>query len=66
MYYGCLKGTYDKWLDIEQLFDNIIYIQNPESQLIKVKFFTAPIKAKMASHDKVVIYLIKFLPRKNQ
>ncbi|MDD2817108.1 MAG: NYN domain-containing protein [Thiotrichaceae bacterium] len=50
MYYGCLKNSPDKWLDIKKLFDGILHIQNPESQLLKVKFFTAPIKANVASH----------------
>ena len=50
LYYGCLKGTAYKWLDIYQLFNRIIKEQNPQNQLIQIKFFTAPVKTKLASH----------------
>ncbi len=50
LFYGCLKHSNDKWLDIKALlFDEIVYVQNPESQLFQIKFFTADIKAKVAS-----------------
>jgi uncharacterized LabA/DUF88 family protein len=51
LYYGCLKYTPYKWLDLYKLFSQyILKIQSPQSTLEKVKFFTAPIKAKIASH----------------
>lgn len=51
LFYDCLKHSPDKWLDLYQLlFQKIIYPQNPTSQLIEIKFFTADIKAKIASH----------------
>ncbi len=50
LFYGCLKYTSYKWLDLKKLFQNILYIQNPNYNLIKIKFFTADIKAKVASH----------------
>lgn len=50
LYYGCLKYTEYKWLDIYKLFvDHIIKVQSPNSEIIKIKYFTADIKAKMAS-----------------
>jgi hypothetical protein len=45
LYYGTLRGTAYKWLDVVQLFEGICHAQNPASQLVQVKFFTAPIKA---------------------
>lgn len=50
-YYGCLKHSPDKWLDIVSLFQNsILLAQAPQSNLIKIKFFTADIKASIASN----------------
>lgn len=50
LFYGCLKHSDDKWLDVKKLlFDKIVYAQNPKSQLTQIKFFTADIKAKVAS-----------------
>lgn len=51
LFYGCLKHSQDKWLDLYKLlYQQIIYPQNPKSQLVKIKFFTADIKAKIATH----------------
>ncbi len=45
-YYGQLKGTPWKWLDLPLLFENILGKQN---SLVKVKYFTA--KVQPTSHD---------------
>ncbi len=51
LFYGCLKHTNDKWLDLYKLlFEKIIYQQDTTSEPIQIKFFTADIKAKIASH----------------
>lgn len=51
LYYGCLKHSADKWLDLrELLFHRIIRIQNPASELVAIKFFTADIRARIATH----------------
>lgn len=50
LFYGRLRGTPYKWLDIVKLSEIIIKIQNPASDIICVKYFTAPIKANFASH----------------
>lgn len=51
LFYGCLKHSKDKWLDLQKLFfDQILLAQSPSSELIKIKFFTANILAKVASH----------------
>jgi len=48
LYYGCLKGTDYKWLDLHTLFrDQILPSSAPSpSELIGIKFFTAPILEK--------------------
>ncbi len=49
LFFGCLKSTSYKWLDLVALIDMILRIQDPSSDLITVRYFTAPIKAKLAS-----------------
>lgn len=49
LYYGVLRGTSYKWLDIFKLFQKIATEQNPQARLEKVKFFTAPVKANFSS-----------------
>lgn len=50
LYYGCLKYSEYKWLDIYKLFsEHIIKVQSPDSTITQVKFFTADIKAKIAT-----------------
>lgn len=50
LFYGCLKHSQDKWLDLYSLFAGVLRTQNPASELVDIKFFTADIKAKVASH----------------
>ncbi len=50
LYYGCLKATSYKWLDLYKLFARIINENNPDADLLHIKFFTAPIKTRLASH----------------
>ena len=51
LFYGCLKHSSDKWLDIQKLlFDHIVRVQDPAAELLKIKYFTAPIRAKIATH----------------
>lgn len=50
LFYGCLKHTDYKWLDLFKLFEKILHAQNPANQLVKIKFFTADILAKVATH----------------
>lgn len=50
LFYGCLKHSQDKWLDIQKLlFERIVRVQDPTSDLISIKFFTADIRAKIAT-----------------
>ena len=50
LYYGCLKHSAYKWLDLKSLLaDKILYAQDPAAELGVIKFFTADVKAKIAS-----------------
>lgn len=54
LFYGCLKHTKDKWLDIHKLFfEQILIPQTPQTKLVSIKYFTADIKAKVASRGQV-------------
>jgi len=54
LYYGRLKSENNsfnfKWLDVFKLFQNILKAQDPNSEIIKVKYFTAPALGKFATH----------------
>ena len=51
LYYSCLRGTAFKWLDVVALFrDEILKAQDPNTELVGVRYFTAPIKASYARH----------------
>lgn len=51
LYYGAVRETPHKWLDIFTLFETLCHAQNRETDLLQVKFFTAPIKASAATHQ---------------
>ena len=51
LYYSRLKGTAFKWLDLAALFrDQIVMQQDPNAQVLSIKFFTSPVKASYARH----------------
>jgi uncharacterized LabA/DUF88 family protein len=50
LYYGRLRGTAYKWLDVVALFESLLKVQDPSASLEVVKFFTAPALARFASH----------------
>lgn len=52
LFYGRLRSGSFKWLDIFKLFQTIVKIQNPSAQIIKIKYFTAPVKANFSSHGR--------------
>lgn len=47
LYYGALKGTPHRWLDLETLFDTLL----PQYDVIKIRYFTAQIRAKANPAD---------------
>ena len=51
IFYSLLKDTRYKWLDLFTLFnDHILHPQNPDTELLLVKYYTADIKTKFATH----------------
>lgn len=48
-YFGVLKNTAYKWLDIVGLVKHVCHIQNPTLDVVAVKFFTAPVITRVAT-----------------
>lgn len=48
LYYGRLSQTPHKWLDVVALCSSIVTMQDPSSEIIATKYFTAPALAKFA------------------
>ena len=48
-YFGVLKNTPYKWLDIVSLVKHICHVQNPKMDVVSVKFFTAPVIGRVAT-----------------
>ena len=63
LYYGCLKNSKYKWLDLEKLFSKLL----TENEIIKIKYFTAKVSniSGKKSKEKQNIYL-KALEKHNQ
>lgn len=55
LYYGVLRGTQYKWLDVVSLFSSLSKEQNPDSEVTQVKFFTAPIKARLSTRQQQAV-----------
>ncbi len=47
LYYGCLKDTSYRWLDV----DKMCRLRFPNDEIVKIKYFTAPIKLGMNHND---------------
>lgn len=50
LYYGRLRGTCYKWLDIVRLFENVLVERDQNEALVSLKFFTAHALANFAQH----------------
>lgn len=50
LYYGCLKGTPHKWLNLEALFDQAL----PKNQIEAIHYFTARVEARPNDPDVAV------------
>lgn len=46
LYYGLLKGSSYKWLDLFELFNN--HVLDSEANLLEVRYYTAPVLQKMS------------------
>ena len=53
LYYSILRQSRYKWLDMVKLFsEHVLHAQDPKMNLIGLKFFTSPVKAKFAAHGR--------------
>ena len=48
-YFGVLRNTAYKWLDIVSLVKHVCHVQNPQIEVVSVKFFTAPVITRVAT-----------------
>ncbi|WEA18653.1 NYN domain-containing protein [Pseudomonas juntendi] len=57
LYFGCLKDTPHRWLDLKKLCENML---QPHNEIITIKYFTAHVSARASNQDKPIrqqIYL---------
>jgi len=47
LYYGCLKNTPYRWLDVQKMCK----LRFPQDKIVKIKYFTAPIKIRKYERD---------------
>ena len=52
VFYGLLAGTPYKWLDLKGLLGHVAYIENPESSLVSVDYFTSSVKPELATRGR--------------
>jgi len=50
LYYGRLRGTAFKWLDLVKLFDDLLARRDQNEELTRLHLFTAPALATFATH----------------
>lgn len=50
LYYGRIRGTRYKWLDVVRLFDRLLGEQDPSAEVGVVRYFSAHCLAKFATH----------------
>ena len=55
-YFGVLRGTPYKWLDLVGLVKHICRVQNPNIEITAVKFFTAPVITKLATQGEKALH----------
>lgn len=49
-YYGRLQSPPYKWLDLHKLIAHVLRVQNPDFELVGVRYFTAPVLGSLATH----------------
>lgn len=55
LYYGRLRGSDFKWLDLVSLFEQILVGRDQNEQLVKVNLFTAHALARFATHGQLSV-----------
>lgn len=48
LYFGCLKNTSHKWLDLQKLIERLCREQNPSAEILSIKYFTAEISPRLS------------------
>ncbi len=56
LYFGAIKHTKYKWLDVVKLFNGICHIQDPATDITTVKYFTAPVISRVASRGEIALH----------
>ena len=52
LYYSRLRRTNYLWTDLVKLLNTICHVQDPNTEIIKVKYFTAPVLTRIATHGR--------------
>ena len=55
LYYGRLRRTAFKWLDLPAFFDRVVAVQDPEAVVEAVKFFSAAALGNFATHGQASV-----------
>lgn len=55
LYYGRIRGTEYKWLDLIKMFEQILHEQDPQTDLFRLNYFTAPALGKFATHGQASV-----------
>jgi uncharacterized LabA/DUF88 family protein len=55
LYYGRLRNTAFKWLDVVNLFDSILARRDQNEKVIRLHLFTAPALANFATHGEASV-----------
>ncbi|MDG2525210.1 NYN domain-containing protein [Stenotrophomonas sp. HITSZ_GD] len=50
LYYGRLRGTGFKWLDVVSLFEHLLRVQDADAEVRRVHYFTSPALGRLATH----------------
>ncbi len=63
LYYGCLKGTRDRWLDLDALFRLVF----PKNEINRIRYFTAIVEARppdlrQPAHQQAYLRALQTLP----
>lgn len=48
LYYGLLKGSTNKWLDLYKLFND--FVLDDKAELLEIRYYTAPVLSKMSDN----------------
>ncbi|CAN7732731.1 NYN domain-containing protein [Pseudomonas sp. LjRoot277] len=53
LFYGLLAGTPYKWLNLKGLLAHVAHIENPQSSIISVDYFTSSVKPILATRGRI-------------